>query len=44
MVRYKVREVLEIYLLSKADIRALVFTQRETEAIGQVSPEAQVVL
>ena len=33
MVRYKVREVQEIYLLSKADIRALVFTQRETEPL-----------
>lgn len=39
MMGDKVREVLESYLLSKASIRALVFTQWETGSIGQLSSE-----
>lgn len=39
MMGDKVTEVLESYLLSKASIRALVFTQWETGSIGQLSTE-----
>lgn len=39
MMGDKVTEVPESYLLSKASIRALVFTQWETGSIGQLSTE-----